>query len=305
MSVQIELLSGPAHPVLGAAIARELGVEPAPHRLERTPDGELLVCVDERVRCRHVVIVQPTAAPVGEHLLELLLLADACRRIGARRVTAAVPYLGYARQDRRSRPGEPLGARVFADVLAPAQLERLLVIDPHNAAVEAGFACPVELLSGLPLLAESIQVHVGDACVIVAPDLGATKLAQRYAKRLRVPMALVHKQRLGPAVVVAEHVVGEVRGLTPVVVDDIVSTAGTMAAAIEILLARGARPPVTVVATHGLFAGPAMDRLRRLPLARVITTDSVPQPQRERVPFEHEVVTIAPLIAEAIRRAHT
>jgi ribose-phosphate pyrophosphokinase len=193
---------------------------------------------------------------------------------------------------------------VIADVLATARLERLLVVDPHNAAVEAGFECPVELLSAVPLLADSIRAHAGDAGVIVAPDLGATKLAERYAKRLGMPMALVHKQRLGPAEVVAEHVVGEVRGLTPVVVDDIVSTAGTMAAAVEVLLARGARPPVTLVATHGLFTGLAMERLRRLPLARVITTDSVRRPEGEGMPFEHDVVTVAPLVAEAIRREH-
>jgi ribose-phosphate pyrophosphokinase len=299
-----ELVAGTAHPALGAAIAHEMGVDPTPQKLERTPDGEVLVRVDERVRGRDVTIVQSTGAPVGEHLLELLLLADGCRRAGARRVVAAIPYLGYARQDRREHVGEPLGARVFADVVACGRFERLLVVDPHNAAVEAGFACPVELLTAVPLLARAVQANGGEGTVVVAPDLGATKLAQRYAQALSRPMAIVHKQRLGPREVVAGQVIGEVRGLTPVVVDDIVSTAATMAAAIERVLADGARPPVTIVATHGLFSGPAMQRLGALPIARVITTDSVPQPPRDRVPFVHDVVTLAPLLTEAIRRVH-
>jgi ribose-phosphate pyrophosphokinase len=297
----MELLPGTAHPALGTAIARELGVDPLPHKFERTPDGEVLIRIDERIRGRAVTIVQPTGSPVGEHLLELLLLADGCRRVGARRVMAAMPYLGYARQDRREHPGEPLGTRVFADVVASGHFERLLVVDPHNATVEAGFACPVELLTAVPVLARAAQTYAGEASVVVAADLGATKLAQRYAHCLGRPMAIVHKQRLGPRDVVAGQVIGEVRGLTPILVDDIVSTAGTVAAAVERLLAGGARPPVTVVATHGLFSGPAIDRLRALPIARVITTDSVPQPPQDRFPFTHEVVTLAPMLAGGIR----
>jgi ribose-phosphate pyrophosphokinase len=273
------------------------------HRLERTPDGELLVRVEPFARDDALAIVQPTVAPVGEHLLDLLLLADACWRLGAQRVTAAIPYLGYSRQDRRSNPGEPLGARVVAQVLAAAHLERVLVVDPHNAAVEAGFSCPVEQLTAIPLLAQAVAPYAGTAGVVVAPDLGATKLADRLAKFLGLPVAIVHKQRLGPGQVVAEHVIGEVRGLQPVIVDDIISTAGTVAAAVELLGARGAKTPVVVVATHGLFSGPALDRLRALPLVRVITTDSVPQ--RADLPFEHDVVTLAPLLAEAIRRCCT
>lgn len=300
MRAPIGLLSGTAHAALADSVARALGVAPLPRALERTPDGELLVRVDERVRGRRVVIVQPTAAPVGEHLLEVLLLADACWRVGALGVSAAVPYLGYARQDRRTRAGDALGARVVAGALAGAHLQRILVVDPHNAAVEGGFACPVELLTAVPLLARAAEPHVGDDAVVVAPDLGATKLAQRYAQLLRRPMAIVHKQRLGAADVAAERVIGEVRGRTPVLVDDIVSTAGTIAAAVELLVAQGARTPVMVVATHGLFAPPALERLRALPLARIITTDSVAAPCGDLL-APRDVVPVAPLLAEAIR----
>jgi ribose-phosphate pyrophosphokinase len=298
----MDVLSGTAHPALGTAIARELGLEPMHTKVERTPDGEVLVRVDERVRGHDATIVQPTVAPVGEHLLELLLLADGCWRAGALRLAAVIPYLGYARQDRRQHPGEPLGACVFARVVASGRFDRLFVVDPHNAAVEAGFDCPVELLTAVPVLARALQASAGEATVVVAPDLGATKLAQRYAQALSRPMAIVHKQRLGPREVVAGQVVGDVRGLTPILVDDILSTGGTMAAAIERLLAQGARPPVTLVATHCLLCGSAVGRLGALPIARVISTDSVPQPPGESVPFAHDVVSVAPLLADAVRR---
>jgi ribose-phosphate pyrophosphokinase len=295
-----ELLVGTAHPTLGVAIARELDIVPLPRSLDPTPDGELLVRVDERVHGRPVTIVQPTAPPVGEHLLELVLLGDACWRLGARSVAAAIPYLGYARHDRRCDAREPLGAKVVANVLAGAHLDRVIVLDPHNAAVEAGFSCPVEMLTAVPVLARSVEPYLSGDSVVVAPDLGATKLAHHYAQILRKPMAIVHKQRLSPHDVVAERVVGDVRGLAPVIVDDMISTAGTVAATVELLIAQGASPPVVVVATHGLFAPPATDRLRSLPLTRVITSDSVPPPVRP--PFTHQVVSVAPLLADSIRR---
>jgi len=300
-AASIELLAGTAHAALADAIAQQLGVAPLRRTLERTPDGEMLVRVDERARSRDVAIVQPTPAPAGEHLLELLLLADACWRLGAARIIAAIPYLGYARQDRRSRSGEALGSSVFAGALASARLQRALVVDPHNAAVEGGFSCPVENLTAVPLLARALERLLPNDCVIVAPDLGATKLAQHYAQLLGKPMAIVHKQRLGPSDVVAERVIGEVRGRQPVLVDDMISTGGTIAAATEILLAQGARPPAVVVATHGLFASPAAERLAALPIAKVLTTDSVPPPADE-FPV-HERVSIAPLLADALRSA--
>lgn len=296
-----EVLQGSAHASLGEAIAKQLGRDPLPRSLERTPDGEVLVRVDERARGASVAIVQPTPAPVGENLLELLLLADACWSLGATHLTAVIPYVGYARQDRRVRPGEALGSRVLARALASARLDRILVVDVHDPAIEGAFACPVEQLTAVPMLAKAAERHVGADCVVVSPDLGATKLAQHYARLLNKPMAIVHKQRLGPGVVAAERVIGEVRGRQPLLVDDIISTAGTIAAATELLLAQGARPPVVVVATHGLFAPPAVERLRVLPIARVLTTDSIARPPE--VPAAHETVTLAPLLADALRRS--
>lgn len=227
-----------------------------------------------------------------------MLHADACWRLGARSITAVIPYLGYARQDRRDQAGEPLGIRVLAGVLEGAHLERVIVVDPHNAAAEAGFPCPVEMPTAVPLLARAAAPHLVEDCVVVAPDLGATKLAQRYAKLLRKPMAIVHKQRLGPDEVVAERVIGDVRGRTPLLVDDMISTAGTIAAAVKLLVAQGARVPIVIVATHGLFAPPAAERLRALPIARVLTSNSVPPPAAP--PFTHQSVSVASLLVDAI-----
>jgi ribose-phosphate pyrophosphokinase len=303
-----ELLAGPAHPGLAAAVAEQVGVRPLSCSVSQTADGEMLFRVDESARSRPVVIVQSVVQCVGssvaESLLELLLLADACHRAGAERVIAAVPYLGYLRQDRRSLPGESLGCRVVADALSVAKLDRLLVVDPHSAGVEAAFSFPVELLTAVPLLASAIRDQMGTTrCVVVAPDLGASKLAQRYARRLKLPVAIIYKQRLSPTDVRVEHVAGDVAGLSPIIVDDMVSTGGTVASAVDLLLARGALPDVVVAATHGLFAGLAAERLGCLPLRQVITTDTVPQ--SATMPFPRQVVSVVPLLVEAIRRTST
>jgi len=233
----LELIAGPAHPKLGAAVARELRVTPLPQWIQRTDDGERLVRVDELARSRSVIIVQPIAPPVGDSLLELLLLADGCWRVGARRVAAVVPYLGYLRQDRRVQAGDALGSRVLVDVLETGGFSPLFVIDPHTAGVEAAFEHPVEMLTAVPLLVDAIREQIGPESVIVAPDLGATKLARRFARRLRLPMAIVYKERLGPTDVRAHHIIGEVAGRQPIIVDDMISTGKTIAAAAELLLA--------------------------------------------------------------------
>jgi len=300
-STSIELLPGTANVALGDAVARELGIAPLPRSFERTPDGEILLLVDERARGRRIAIAQPTPAPVGECLLELLLLADACWRLEAAHLTAVIPYLGYARQDRRTRPGEPLGSTVLASALASAPLNRVLLVDPHNAAIEGVFSCPVEILTAVPLLARAVERHLSENCVIVAPDLGATKLAQHYGRLLEKPVAIIHKQRLGPSEVVAERVIGEVRDRQPVIVDDMISTAGTIWAATELLLSQGAKPPVLVVATHGIFAPPAAERLRALPIRKVLTTDSVAR--LPDGPSTHECVSVAPLLAHALQNS--
>jgi ribose-phosphate pyrophosphokinase len=267
--------------------------------IERFPDGEIDVEVPASVRGRAVYLFQPLFHPVGEGLLELALLADAARRGGATQVTAVIPYLGYARQDRRERGREALGARVVAELLGASRIDRLVCVDLHSRAVEGCFPWPVEHASGVPALVEQLKSLPRDA-VVVSPDLGAVKRAEAVARPLGLPVAIVHKQRLTGSEVSARYVVGEVKGKHVVFVDDMISTGGTLEAAVHAVLEAGALKPVTVVATHGLFVGPAKERLAGLPLARVLVTDTLPTPHLPGVPLE--VVSIAPALAEVVKR---
>jgi ribose-phosphate pyrophosphokinase len=300
--VDLTLISGSANPALADALATRLGLHLADRRLERFPDGELHVEIREALRGHDVYLVQPTGPPVDAHLLELLLLADACRRAGAARLTAVVPYFGYARHDRRSRPGEPVGARVVADLLSVGGIARLVAVDLHAAALEGFLAMPLEHLSAVPRLVEALRSSARPDTVVVAPDLGAVKLAERYARALDRPVAIVHKTRLTGRDVAVRSLVGDVRDRAPLIVDDMISTGGTIEAAVRAVLAAGAVPEVTIAASHGLFVGPAAERLRGLPIRRFLVTDSVPIPGE--LPLTLEVVGVAPLLAEAITALH-
>lgn len=294
------LLSGTAHPALGESLSQVLGVPLAKRILDRFPDGELRVHLEEDVRGRDVFLLQSVCAPVGDHVLELLLLADACRRSGAARITAVLPYFAYARQDRREGSGDPLGAAVLARTLGEA-VDRIVTVDLHSPAIEGSFPVPMEHVSAMPLL----QQHLGTAGgqrVVVSPDVGGLKRAERFARELGAPVAVVHKSRLSGAEVKAGGLVGDVQGASPIIVDDMISTAGTIEAAVHVLLDQGCAPHITVCATHGLFVGPARDRLAKLPLERVVITDSLPPPADLPVPLE--TASIAPLLADTVRRLH-
>ncbi|ADO72969.1 ribose-phosphate diphosphokinase [Stigmatella aurantiaca] len=296
--MRVVLMSGSSHPALGESIAEMLGVEPGRCVIDRFPDGEHHVEVVEEVRGCDVYLLQPLGPPVDPHLMELLLLVDACRRQGAARVTAVVPYLAYARQDRRETRAEPLGARLLADLIRASGVDRIVVVDLHSPAVEGCFSLPVEHLSAMPLLAENLRHTVTPDSVIVSPDLGAMKRAERYAALLKLPLAVVHKRRMSGSQVQAHNITGDVKGCAPILVDDMISTAGTIEAAVQALLEAGCAPLVTVVATHSLLVGPSLERLQRLPLRRLLTTDSVPR--SEPLPIPLEVVSVAPLLARSI-----
>ena len=294
------VLAGSANEALAQAIAATLGTTLAPRVLERFPDGELHVEIQASVRGQRVYVVQPTQPPVETHLFELLLVGDACRRAGAGRVTAVIPYFGYARQDRRAAGRDPIAARVAADVIGTAGFDAVVAVDLHSRATEGFFPVPLEHLSAVSLLAEAMRPWTQADSVIVAPDLGAAKLADRFGRILGVPVATVHKQRLSGREVTVRQLVGEVDGKTPLIVDDMLSTGGTVVAAARALLDAGARPDITVAVTHGLFSPPALDVLRHVPVTRILTTDSVPPPTYGGLPVQ--VVSLAPLLAEAIRR---
>jgi ribose-phosphate pyrophosphokinase len=269
--------------------------------VERFPDGELrpTVC---GVRGDDVFVVQSTGPPVNDHLVELLFLIDACRRAGASRVTAVAPYFGYARQDRRSRDGQAIGARVVAAAVGAAGADRLVIIDPHTAALEAMFAIPVEALTAVPAIADTLRPAVTPDAVVVAPDLGAVKLAERYASLLGLSVVIVRKTRVNGTTVHTEGLVGQVDGRSAIVVDDMISTGATIEAAVRLLLENGARPDFVVAATHGLFVGEAVERLASLPVRRLVVTDSLGGVEGLALPVERR--SIAPLLATAIGRLH-
>jgi ribose-phosphate pyrophosphokinase len=293
------LVGGSIHPALTAALGDALGLTPAARTLERFPDGELHVVVKEPVRGADVYLLQPLAPPPDAHLLELLFLADACRRAGAARITAVVPYLAWARQDRRRTDGEPLGIRLAADLLS-ARADRVVSVDVHGSAAEGFFSVPLDHLTAIPALAAAIARVASPDAVVVAPDLGAAKRAEAIGRLLGLPSACVHKARLSARDVSVRGVSGEVAGRAPIVVDDMISTGATIEAAVRTLLEAGCRPEVVVAATHPVLVPGAAERLAALPLTRLVVTDALPVPALPGLATE--VVPLAPLLAEAIRR---
>jgi ribose-phosphate pyrophosphokinase len=301
--MSLRILAGSANEGLAEAVAGKVGVRLVQRILKRFPDGELHIELQESMRGHDVYIVQPTCPPVDEHLLELLLLADACRRAGASYLTAVIPYFGYARQDRRSRGREPLSARLVADLISAGGIQRMVAVDLHSPAVESAFAIPVEHVSAVRLLAEAVRSSLRENAVIVSPDLGAVKMAERYAKLLDLPVAIIHKTRITGEDVSVQRIVGDVCDKEVLVIDDMISTGGTIEKAIKALLEAGcARSGVSVAATHALLVGPAAERLRQLPIQQIYVSDSVPPP--ERFPMPLQVSSLASLLAETILRLH-
>ncbi len=264
---------------------------------ERFPDGERHVELLESARGRSAYLLQSLGAPVGEAVLELLLLADACRRAGTKRRIGLIPYLGYARQDRRQREGEALGIRVVADMLAQGRFERLVFVDLHASASEGCFDASVDHLTAVPLLADAVRSSIGQS-VIIAPDAGAAKMAHQYAKLLDLPVATLQKSRRSARDVEVVDIVGDVSGRRPLVIDDMISSGGTIAAALEAVIRRGAVPPGIVVTTHLIPGAGAATRFSKLPIERVVTTDSLPASEDWTLPVER--VSLGPLLAKVI-----
>jgi ribose-phosphate pyrophosphokinase len=300
--MRLILLAGLGNLPLAKDVARALNVSLAGCELSRFPDGEMHVEIRETVRDADVYLLQPTAPPIETNLLQLLLLADACRRGGAVRVTAVVPYFGYARQDRRATGREAVGARVVAETLHSGGIDRLVAVHLHTAALEAVFAMPLEHLTATPVLAAALASVPATPGVVVAPDAGAIKLAQHWARILNIPAAVVHKIRVGGDAVETHGLAGDVRGRRPLIVDDMISTGGTVAAAIAALLQAGAVPEVVVAATHGLFVGSAVERLAALPITHLLVTDTVTDTVPAELPVQR--VPVAALLADAIMRLH-
>lgn len=301
--MSLEIVTGSSNYALAEEVAKNLGVKLVPRILERFPDGELNIEIKQSVRGCDVYLIEPTCPPVDEHFFELFLLADACRRAGATHLTAVIPYFGYARQDRRAHGREPVSLRLLADLIAASAVQRVVVVDFHSRAVESAFAVPVEHVSAISILANAVRPSVHKDGVVVSPDLGAVKMAEHYARLLGLSVAIIHKTRISGAEVTVQRIIGDVRDREVVVVDDMITTGGTIEKAIKALLDAGCSSSgIKVVASHGLFVGNAADRLAQLPIEKIYVSDSVPRPERSPLPLQ--VSSLAPLLAETIHRLY-
>ena len=299
------LIAGNANRPLAEAIARHLKVELDPATVSTFSDGEVRVQLHHNVRGADVFVVQPTSAPVNHHLMELLIIMDALRRSSAGRITAVIPYFGYARQEKRTVGREPISAKLVANLVTVAGADRLLTLDLTARAIEGFFDIPVDHLRAGPIQAQYLQQQLPvDQCVIVAPDEGAVDRASRFQARFGrgAGFAIVLKHRPTPDVTEVRGMIGDVAGRVCILVDDIISTGGTLIQAAELLLERGAREVYAVV-THAVLAPDAPQRLQDSPLAGVIVTDTINIPPDKRFP-KLTVLSVAPLLAEAVDRIH-
>jgi ribose-phosphate pyrophosphokinase len=294
------LLSGTANSPLAQQIATELGAQLCDVTIESFADGEIFVRIDENVRGRDVFIIQPTSPP-AENLVELLLLIDAAARASAARVTAVVPYYGYARQDRKDQPRVAIGAKLMANLIAVAGADRLVSIDFHQHQLQAFFDIPVDHLYALPVFAEHYQQLELEPLVVVASDVGAAKMARGFSRRLGGEIAMIDKRRPEHNVAEVVNVIGDVEGKNCLLPDDMIDTGGTVAGAVHALKERGARD-IYICATHALLSGPAVARLSELP-ADVTVTDTVMVPKDKKWP-QLGILSVSGLLARAIRYIH-
>jgi ribose-phosphate pyrophosphokinase len=299
----LKLFSGSAHPALTREIADYLGIPPGAARLHRFPDTEVSFQIDENIRGADVFIVQPTSAPVDENLIELCVMIDAFRRSSASRITAVIPYYGYARQDRKDKPRVPISAKLVANLLSAAGTNRVLTMDLHKAQIQGFFDIPVDHLFAAPVIIDYLARQNIGPITIVSPDVGGAERARAYAKRLDADLAIVDKRRSEDGKAEVMNVVGDVRGRVCVLSDDIIDTAGTIEKAAQALQANGAER-VLASAVHGVLSGPALARIDAAPIDRLIITNTIPQNGDRAASDKIVVLSVARLLAQAIRSIH-
>ncbi|KAB2953032.1 ribose-phosphate pyrophosphokinase [Heliorestis acidaminivorans] len=299
---KLKIFTANANPALAEEIAEYLGVSVGSSQIKTFSDGEIQVEIDESVRGADVFVVQPTCQPVNEHIMELLIMVDALRRASARRITAVLPYYGYARQDRKVRARAPISAKLCANILTAAGARRVVTMDLHAGQIQGFFDIPVDHLPGVPILAEYFLNKGLQDIVVVSPDLGGVTRARDLAERIGASLAIIDKRRPEPNVSEVMNVIGDIKGKTVVITDDIIDTAGTVVNAVDALLERGARD-VYACATHPVLSGPAIERIGKSPLKELIVTNTIPLADEKRID-KIRVLSIAPLLGEAIIRIH-
>jgi ribose-phosphate pyrophosphokinase len=303
MTKELKLFSGNAHLALAAEIAQYLKLQVGDADVTRFSDGEVFVQMNENVRGSDVFVVQPTCPPVNDNLMELLIMIDALKRASAGRITAVLPYYGYARQDRKVQGRVPITAKLVADLLTAAGVDRVLALDLHAGQIQGFFNIPVDhLFAGPPVIVDYLSKRDLRDPVVVAPDAGGVERARAIAKRLKAGLAIIDKRRDGPNVAVMMHLIGDVRGKDAIVIDDMIDTAGTLVQAVSALEREGARR-IIAGGVHAVLSGPAVERLKAAPLEEIVVTNSIPLTPDKRLPTM-TVLTVAPLLGEAIRRIH-
>jgi ribose-phosphate pyrophosphokinase len=299
----IQLLTGNANRELAEKVSGQIGIPLTDTTVTTFSDGELMVQINENVRGSDVFVIQPTCMPVNNNLMELLLIIDALKRASARRITAVIPYYGYARQDRKVLPRVPISSKLVADLLTAAGTNRILTIDLHASQIQGFFNIPVDHLYAAPVLHDYFKAGNFSNLVVVSPDAGGVERARMFAKRLNASLAIIDKRREAANVSKVMYVIGDVKGKDAIILDDMIDTAGTITQAGRAIIENGARR-VMAACSHAVLSGPAIKLINESPLEKVVTTDTIPLSEKVAVCSKLKVLSISDLLAEAIKRIH-
>jgi len=300
---ELKVFSGSAHPELAREIASFLGIKVGQARLRRFPDSEVSFQIDENIRGTDVFVVQPTCTPVDQHIMEMLIMIDAFKRSSAARITAVVPYFGYARQDRKDKPRVPISAKLVANILSAAGTNRVLTMDLHKAQIQGFFDIPVDHLFAAPVIIDYLSRLDHPKVTMVSPDAGGAERARAYAKRLGAELAIIDKRRTDDGTAEVMNVIGDVEGRTCILQDDIIDTAGTITKGASALKENGAER-VFACAVHGVLSGPAIDRIQKSPIDQLIVTNTIPLSSPAAACKKIHVLSVARLLGQAIKSIH-
>ena len=303
LNENLKIFTGTSNPALAAAVCKYLEVNLGGSKIEKFPDGEKAIKLEDDVRGKDCFIIQSSCKPVDENLVELLIYIDCLRRASARRVTAVIPYFGYARQDRKDEGRVPITAKLVANLITTAGADRVMAIDLHAPQLQGFFDIPVDHLTGELVLNRYFLKKKFDKLTIVSPDVGNMKIAARYASHLGGDLAIVHKKRMSGSEVQAQEIIGEVEGRNILMCDDMIATAGTVCKAAELLKDRGVKD-IFVGATHGVLVGNALERLEKAPIKEIIITDTVPQREEVKKVNKIKILSVSSMLGEAIKRIH-